>query len=129
MVNEGITVSGAKQLRSSLKRAGADMSDFTDLNRQVANIVLPVAKATAPIGPPKNGHIRDTIRIGATRNQAIIRVGDAKHPYGPAIHWGWFRHHIKPDPWVTRAARATEPSWSEVYFAGLTKIIEKVQGA
>jgi hypothetical protein len=124
----GITVSGVAQLRRTLKAAGVAMTDFTAVNKEVAGVVLPVAKADAPIGPPAHGHIANTVRAGATRNQAIIRVGNAAHPYGPAIHWGWFRRHIKPNPWVTKAARDTESEWSEIYFAGLEKIIEQVKG-
>lgn len=125
----GVKVTGVSQLRRTLKQAGVEMTDFTAVNKQVANIVLPVARQTAPVGPPIHGHIATTIRAGATRSQAIIRAGTAALPYAAVIHWGWFRHHIKPDPWITLAARQTEPEWSEVYFEGLTKIIGKVQGA
>lgn len=126
--NGGITVTGVATLRRTLKAAGVALTDFTTLNKAVANVVLPVAKSTAPIGPDKNGHIVNTIRAGATRSQAIIRVGTAALPYGNVIHWGWFRHHIKPDPWVTKAARQTEPEWSEIYFAGLEKILNNIKG-
>lgn len=123
-------VKGADQLRRTLKQAGADLSDLTKLHREVANIVLPVARTMAPTGPDIGGHIRNTIRAGATRRAAIIRVGNANaQPYAHPVHWGWYRRGIRPNPWVSRAAQATEPQWTERFFDGLVDIIQKVEGA
>lgn len=129
MVAVGMRLEGGARLRRTLKAAGGDLSDFTELNREVANIVLPVARSTSPFGPDAGGHIRTTVRAGATRKAAIIRAGTAGKPYAPPVHWGWFRRNILPQPWVSIAAQQTEPVWTERYFAGLIRIIQKVRGA
>lgn len=129
MAGVSLRVEGARQLRSTLKAAGADLGDLTALHREVGRIILPAARAGAPVGPEAGGHIGPTVRVGATRSATIIRAGSKARPYGPVIHWGWHREHIKPNEWITRAAQATEAAWVDRYFAGLVTILQKVKGA
>lgn len=124
----GVKVSGAKQLRSTLKRAGADMKDLSKLNRAAANTVVPEAKKLVPTGDPRNGHIKTTIRGGGTQREAVIRAGDKKRPYGGPLHWGWPARGIKAQPFLAIAAKNTEPQWVETYWADLMKTIDKIQG-
>jgi hypothetical protein len=125
----GVRVEGAKRLRSTLKAAGLDMKDLTKLNKEAAQIVVPVAQALAPVGSPVNGHIRTTIRAGATQRAGIIRAGNSKMPYGGPIHFGWPARGIESQPWIAIAAKQTEPQWVDNYFDGLMKVINSVQGA
>lgn len=46
--NATVQLKGAGQLAKSLKKAGADMKDLRDLNKQAAQIVAPEAKTLAP---------------------------------------------------------------------------------
>lgn len=124
----GVKVEGAKRLRSTLKAAGADMKDLTALNRKAAQTVVPVAKALAPVGSPVKGHIKNTVRAGATQRAGIIRVGDRKRPYAGVRHWGWPKRNIKALPWVSIAAKQTEPQWTADYWNGLMKVINQVKG-
>lgn len=124
-----IRVDGVKNLRRTLKAAGADMNDFTVINRAAAAIVQPLAASRAPRGPDEGGHISQTVRIGATRTAGIIRVGNnTRFRYGGPIHWGWPARNIAPNPWVTEAAQDTEPQWIEKYVVGLDKIVSQVKG-
>lgn len=118
-------VVGGAKLRSTLRKAGADMKELAAVNRDVANIVLPVAKANAPT---VSGRLGGTLRAGATQKSAIIRVGTAAAPYGPVVHY-WHKGNFKPQPWVSLAAQQTEPVWLERYHAGIEKIIDQVTGA
>jgi hypothetical protein len=118
-------VVGGAKLRSTLRKAGADMKELAAVNRDVANIVLPVAKATAP---SSTGRLGSTLRAGATQKSAIIRVGNGKAPYGPVVHY-WHKGNFTPQPWVSLAAQATEPVWLARYHAGIEKIIDQVTGA
>lgn len=124
----GVKVEGAARLRRTLKAAGADMKDLSRLNKEAANIVVPAAKALAPVGDPINGHIRSTIRAGATQKAGIIRAGNSKMPYGGVQHFGWPSRNIKPQPWIALAAKQTEPQWVDNYFEGLMKVIDSIQG-
>ena len=124
-----IHVVGGARLRRTLRKAGADMKDLTDLHRRVGNIIVPRAVALAPVGPDAGGHIRNNIRATAAQSHATIRAGSKARPYGPPIHWGWFRRGITPHPWITKAAQDTEPQWSAEFMDGVIKIIDQVKGA
>ena len=117
-------VVGGARLRSTLRKAGADMKELSAVNRDVANIVLPVARATAPTA---SGKLGGTLRAGATQKSAIIRVGTAAAPYGPVVHY-WHKGNYRPQPWVSIAAQQTEPVWLERYHAGIERIIDQVTG-
>jgi|SRR6185312_3925938 len=123
-----LRIDGARELRRTLKRAGADMKDLSALNRQAAAIVLPVARAGTPVGPAKGGHLGPTVRVGATQRAGIIRVGTRAKPYAGKIHYGTPDDVIKPNTWVIDAAKETEPQWTELYWSGLLHIIDKIKG-
>ena len=129
MAYQGVKVEGAARLRRTLAAAGADMTDLTKLNKAAAGIVAREAKATAPYGPDFGGHIKNTVRGGGGRTAAIVRVGDKRKPYGPALHWGWPSRGIAAQPWVSEAAQNTEPQWVDMYFTGLLSILDSVKGA
>lgn len=123
-----VQLAGGARLRRTLRKAGVDLKDFTQLHRRVGNIILPRAVALAPIGPERGGHIKNNIRATAAQRHATIRAGGKTRPYGPPIHWGWPSHGIKAQPWITQAAQDTEPQWSAEFMTGVTKIIDQVKG-
>ena len=49
-------------------------------------------------------------------------------PYAGAIHWGWPARNIVGQPFLTDAAKATEPIWVAQYLADIQKIVDKVKG-
>lgn len=133
----GVRVEGGARLRRTMKAAGADMKDMTRLNKEAANIVVPVAKALAPIGSPENGHIASTIRAGATTKAGVIRAGNKAKPYAGMIHFGTERgftdakgrtRAIQAQPWIAIAAKQTEPQWVDNYFEGLLKVLDSITG-
>lgn len=126
---DGIKLEGSARLRRTLRKAGADLGEFSSLNKQVAGIVVARARSTAPRGPDAGGHIVDTIRAGGTQRAAIVRVGTARKPYGLPLHWGWPRRNIKPQPWVSIAAQQTESTWINIYVSGMEAIVKKIEGA
>lgn len=121
-------VDGARQLRSTLRKAGADLGDMRKVHKRVGGIILPVAKARAPIGPDAGGHIGRNIRVGASQSATTIRAGGVRHPYGGRLHWGWLRRGQRAQPWISEAASSTEAQWSQAYFEGVTDIINKIKG-
>jgi IS5 family transposase len=121
-----VRVEGARELRATLKRAGAEMKDFTAAHREVSVIV---AGAGATRAPRQTGRLASSIRPGGTKTQAIARGGGARVPYANPIHWGWPRRNIRPSLFLTTAAKDTEEQWVEVYHGRLLQIIQKVHGA
>lgn len=133
----GVRVEGATRLRNTLRAAGVDMKDLTRLNREAANIVLPVAKALTPVSPTRKRHVRTTLRAAATQKAGIIRAGNTAMPYAGVIHFGTSRGYtdslgrtraIQAQPWISLAAKQTEPDWVDNYFDGLMAVINTIQG-
>lgn len=125
---EQLRIEGGRRLRSTLRKAGADLKDLSKLNKAAAGVVVPVAKAATPYGPAAGGHLKPTVRAGATQKAGIIRVGSKAKPYGGPVHWGWPAKNIKANTWLTAAAAATEPQWTELYWSGLLRIIDNIEG-
>lgn len=124
-----VEVDGFRQLNRQLRQAGADMADMKDLNTQVGGIILPVARGRAPVSPEPGKHLFQTVRASATKTQAVVRAGNnTTVRYANPIHWGWYRRHIKPNPWVSQAAQSTEPTWFGVYVRGIDRILDKIKG-
>lgn len=124
-----LRIKGGRELRRTMKQAGADLKDLSALNKAAAQVVAPKAKAGSPVGPADNGHISNTVRVGATQRAGIIRVGNARLPYAGKVHYGTPDGAVSPNPWVTNAAHESEPQWTEVYWAGLMKILDNIKGA
>ncbi len=125
----GITVKvdGAAQLRRTLRRAGDDLGDLADLHAQVGGIVAAEAHSWSPRG--KTGALDSSIRVGRLKTGAVVRAGFARVPYAGVQEWGWPARNIAPHPYLTTAAKATEPSWTDVYARGVEKIVDKIKGA
>lgn len=127
---DGLTahVDGAAQLRRTLRKAGADMAEMRAVHRRVGGVILPVARAGTPVGPDAGGHIASTVRMGASQSATTIRAGNKRISYGARLHFGWMRRGQMPQPWITKAAKSTEPRWTQVYFEGITNIIDTIKG-
>lgn len=122
----GIRVDGARQLRSTLRRAGDDLSDLKDIHAEVGRIVEPVARAGAPV---VSGRLAATVRSSGTKTQTVVRAGYASVPYAGPIHWGWPARRIRPRPFIADAAKKTEPRWVLAFKTGVDRILNKIKGA
>lgn len=120
-----VQVEGARRLRSTLRAAGDDLADLKQAHADAAQIATAAGKAGAP---RLSGRLAGTVRGSGTKTAAIIRASTKAVPYANPIHWGWHRHHIKPNPWLSLAAQATEPEWTAVYMSAVDKAISQVKG-
>lgn len=128
-----VTVEGARELRASLRRLGADVSDFKDVHARVGGYVGAEAATRAP---RMTGTLAASWRPGAGATQAVVRFGGAVAPYANAVHWGTGAragkrgpHNIAPHPFAVTAAHDTEPTWVPWYLDQLNKYVDKVRGA
>lgn len=119
---------GARRLRSTLKRAGVDMTQLKDTHKRVAAIVLATAR---PLGPVRTGKLIESMRDTSTPASAVVRAGTrypGRVPYAKVIFYGWEERHIKANPWLGTAAKRSEPTWFSVYNDRIRKIIDGIQG-
>ena len=122
----GIRVDGARQLRSSMRRAGLDLDQLKSTHAAVAQLVAGRGRTAAP---KRSGRLAASVRPSGTKTQAVIRAGYARVPYANPIHWGWPRRGIAANPWLSRAAQSSEPAWVGIYTREVDRIIDTIEGA
>lgn len=121
-----VKVEGTRQLRSTLRRAGDDLTDMKAAHKASAEIA---ARASEALAPKRSGKLAATIRAAGTKTAGIIRAGFARVPYAGPIHWGWFARGIKPQPFMSQGAQDSEGRWVRVYEDYLQDALDKVKGA
>lgn len=137
-----VRVRGAKRLRRELRRAGVDLKQLRAANRAAAEIAKGTAVALAPVGGPyprtgrgrprTGGRLKASLRTYASNRSGQVRAGGGRIPYAGPVHWGWPRtpgvqgSGIRPNPWVSRAAKVTEPVWLKEYEKHVDRIIDSI---
>lgn len=121
--NGYLQLKGARELARGLKQAGADLKDLRQVNKQAAQLVVPEAKSLAP---HKTGRLAASVRAGATQKAGVVRAGSKRIPYAGVINYGWPGHNIKPTRFATKAAKNTEPQWTQLYADAVQKIIDRI---
>jgi hypothetical protein len=130
MARPNLEVRGANRLRSTLRKAGQDMTQLKDAHKRAAEIVAVAARSRAP---RVTGKLAATVRAAGTVRAGIVRAGFKRTPYAGPNNWGW------PDGsaphgsfagtnFITDAAKATESAWVPVYLQDLDRIIDQVEG-
>ena len=131
-----VEVQGARQLRSSLKKAGESVAELKAAHKEAATIA---ARASAALAPRITGRLSATIRAAGTNNAGIVRAGTKRAPYAQAVHWGrkfWpnsrsprrARSTVRAQPFISQGARGSEGQWLPVYERALDDSIQLVKG-
>lgn len=121
-----LQVEGARELRSTMRKAGADMEDLKDANAAVA---ATVAARAASGAPHQSGRLAGSVRGNRALSSAVVKVGGASLPYAGPVHWGWPARNINAQPFAVDAAHDTEPAWTETYLQAVQHILDQVRGA
>lgn len=119
-------VEGLDAFITSLRRAGADISDLKDANAKAGAIIASAASARAP---RRTGRLASNIRSARQAKRVVVMAGGARVPYAGPIHWGWAAHNIAAQPFLSDAAQQTQSEWLPGYSADLQHILDKVRGA
>jgi hypothetical protein len=122
-----VQVKGGARLRSTLRKAGADLGDLKDANQKVGQFIAQESTPIAPRG--KTGRLAGSVRSARQVGRARVLAGNAAVPYAGVIHFGWPAHNIAPQPWIQTTAVATEPTWLPIYEADVQDICDSVKGA
>jgi hypothetical protein len=119
-----VRVTGARELRASLKRAGIGLEDLKEANQRVGELI---ARLAAPRGPSRTGRLVGSLRASKAAGRARVLAGGAAVPYAGPIHWGWESRGIAPQPFIADTAKATEAQWLGQYEDAIADIIRKVE--
>lgn len=120
-----VEVRGARELRSSLKKAGKDITELKTAHGTVAQLVAKIAAARAP---KRTGRLAASTRGAGTTTAAIIRSGFKSVPYAGPIHWGWPARGIKAQPFLSDAATASQGQWLPIYEGAVEQALDQVKG-
>lgn len=135
----GVRVVGGKELRRDLRAAskGLPSKVVTPANRKAAALVLPAAKAEAPVGA--TGRLQRSVRILASQRRAAVAAGSDRGN-GPAfyarmVHRGTVRRRnrrganrgsVAANPFLYRAvAKVGEERIVAVYAQELNRHLAK----
>lgn len=131
----GVRIDGAKQLRTTLRKAGEDLGDLKAAHAEAAKIA---AIASADRAPVKSGKLARTLRSSGTKTAGIVRAGSASVPYANAVHWGrlfWpnrakarARSVVTANPFISAGAQDSEGQWLPVYERAIDGAIQRVKG-
>lgn len=127
MAAKAAYVVGQKRFVQTMRKAGADMQELKDVNRQAADIALPAVRQLTPRG--ESGRLAGSIRVGATQKAGVIRAGRKSAPCAGVINYGWPKRGIKPRLFVNQGVAGTEGAWRRVYKQFIDKTMGKVKGA
>ena len=87
-----------------------------------AEKVLLESKALVPV---RTGALRNSIRLSATTKGISIKAGNnGRIPYANPIHWGWFKRHIKPQPFFAKALGYTRQEIFDNYYKQMNDLIK-----
>lgn len=134
----GVSLEGGRALRSSMAKAGYDMTHLKAIHKRAVDTVQPTAKASAP---SRSKTLKKSVRTGATQKAGVLKAGSNARGgaiYAGPIHWGWFRRPdeakgwrggpIKPNSFLSGSARRLEPAWLPLYEEEMNRIIKTIKG-
>ena len=102
MAGKALMVVGQRRFVQTMRKAGADMDDLKEVNREAAQIALPAVRNLAPRG--KTGRLAGSLRVGAPKR------------------------HIRPRLFVNNGVASTESQWQKVYKDFVGKTLKQVKG-
>tara|TARA_R110000751_G_scaffold2292_3_gene12086 strand:- start:728 stop:1207 length:480 start_codon:yes stop_codon:yes gene_type:complete len=124
-----VEVRGIRELRKAFRDAEEGMEDLKGLHKYLADDVADTAKTKVPV---RTGRLQRSIRGSGTKTAARVRAGNNRAsgatavPYGPAIHFGWSRRGIKPQPFLYEALDDRRQEVIDAYNDEVRSLIRRV---
>jgi hypothetical protein len=118
-----LRLDGGRQLRAGLADVENGINDLKAAHAEAAGIA---AEASAQLAPKRSGNLARTIRAAGTKTAGILRAGNKRVPYAPAIHWGWAARNIKGSFYLSDGATSSEGRWVRVYEDHLNQLVNRI---
>jgi hypothetical protein len=125
-VQPGVKVKNLREINKALAAVGVPKDAIKDAGKESGELVASEARSLAPV---RTGALRNSIRVGATaRGKITVLAGNNRSsssgvPYANPIHWGWFKRHIRPQPFFVTALGYTRSEIYDNYFKQIEKLI------
>jgi hypothetical protein len=126
-VQPGVKVKNLREINKALDAIGVPKDAIKDAGKESGALVANEARGLVPV---RTGALRNSIRVGATaRGKITVKAGNNRSsssgvPYANPIHWGWFKRHIRPQPFFVRALGYTREEIYKNYFGQMEKLIK-----
>ena len=126
-VQPGVKVKNLREINKALDAIGVPKDAIKDAGKDSGELVASEARGLVPV---RTGALRNSIRVGATaRGKITVKAGNNRTsssgvPYANPIHWGWFKRHIRPQPFFVRALGYTRTEIYKNYFSQMEKLIK-----
>lgn len=119
----GIKVKGYKAGIKALQAIGVPDAEIKAAGTAAGELVAAEARTLVPV---RTGGLRNTIRVSKSLNKVSISAGNnGRIPYANPIHWGWFKRHIRPNPFFAKALGVTRTEVFNNYYAQIDKLIKQ----
>ena len=115
-----VTVKGGDRLEATLDAAATELARMTDAHRQVSGLV---ARAARP--PRRTGRLAGSVRPAPTATAPWSKrppVRGRRRRRRPVARY-------PPNPFLRKAATATESAWLEIYGRAVQGVLDDVKGA
>jgi len=125
-VQPGVKVKNLREINKALAAVGVPKDAVKAAGKESGELVASEARSLAPV---RTGALRNSIRVGATaRGKITVLAGNNRSsssgvPYANPIHWGWFKRHIRPQPFFVTALGYTRSEIYDNYFKQIEKLI------
>jgi hypothetical protein len=118
-------------LRALVRDANRLCADAGPLNKALSAAgrvaAEPVAAATRSALPDVTGHLKGSVRVGATRSGASVRMGSAAYPYAGPVEFGGYpgnRPYHGSGNYLFPAARTWASTSAELYSAAAQRAFD-----
>lgn len=116
-----VRVEGLRELTAGLKKLdGMMLKDLKQVSQASAEIVAAEARSGAPV---RSGRLVGNIKASGTQAGGIVRVGGLA--YHRVIHFGWARHHIRPNPFLYKALDARRDEVVEKFEREVAGLVDR----
>jgi hypothetical protein len=131
-----IRVTGARELRKTLKAFEGDLTQLREVHQAAADRVLSRALRDAPV---RTGRLKASLRAKGNNASAVVRSAGRQAPYAAPVHWGWPSRPnkgkgwrggvIHANPFLYEAVVGFQAEIARDYLAAVDRLMGKIKGA
>jgi hypothetical protein len=122
MAEAGITITGVKEVTTTLSKLGRDLESNLELNKELSTTLSQKASAMAP---KLTGALASSVVGNPSAEMAQIVAGSAAVPYAGVIEYGWPDRNIEAQPYLNKAVYDNLGYIIEKYNDSIQKAIKK----
>lgn len=122
MAGPSVELEGATNVKRGLSELADGLTDMSPAHRPVGAMVRAAGALRAP---KRSGRLAGSLTATTQPDAAVIT---SSLVYAGVIHYGWPGHHIAANPFLFTAAQSAESSWSRVYLARVTQLVNAIRG-